>query len=119
MPYVLSKLANNQIYTKFAKGQNGLNLIVKQVAIKGGADVTNKNLVTPQGIVTEVSSDDLEVLKENKDFQRHLDKGLVNYFAAKPNIEKKAELMQKDNSRQLTKDDYKKKAKTEPTTGEL
>ena len=120
MPYILSKLANTQIYTKYAKGANNLNLVVAKVEIKGGADVTDKHLVTPEGVITEVTSDELEILKENPDFQKHLERGHVKYFGIKPNIEKNAQKMEKDNSKPLTPSDYEKQGKKAPktTTGE-
>lgn len=118
MPYVLSKLANTQIYTQYAKGVNDMNIAVKRVEIKGGADVTNKNLVTPEGIITKISNDDLESLKANRDFQRHLDRGVIKYFGTAPNIEKSSQTMEKDNSKQLTAMDYVKKGKKAPKVTE-
>ena len=114
MPYVLSKLANTQNYIKYAKGMNNLNIPVQTVVIKGGADVTDKNLVTPEGVITKITSDELEILKSNKDFQRHLEQGHVKYFGTQPNIEKNIDKMEKDKSAPLTPDDYKKKGKKAP-----
>lgn len=118
MPYVLSKLSNSQVYTKYIKGANGINQAVKSILIKGGADITDKNLITPQGVITEVSSEDLEVLKENKVFQQHLENRMVEYFGIKPNIEKKTEKMSKDKSKQLTKKDFEEQGIKAPETGE-
>lgn len=116
MPYVLSKLANTQIYTQYTKGINNINMPVKRVEIKGGADVTDKNLVTPSGVVTKVTADELEILKANKDFQKHLERGCLNIFDSMPDIETKAEKLEKDNSKQLTPADYAKKGKKKPKT---
>ena len=116
MPYVLSKLSNSQCYTIYAKGVDNINIPVESVEIKGGADVTDKNLVTPEGVITNVTPEQLEILKSNKDFQRHLEGGYVKYFGTAPNIEKHAAKMQKDNSRQITKSDYEKKGKKAPKT---
>lgn len=117
MPYILSKLANKQIYTLYAKGTSAnLNIPVKKVEIKGGADVTDKNLVTPDGVVTKVTADELEILKSNKDFQKHVEKGFVKYFDTQPNVDKNVDKMEKDKSRQLTPDDYVKKGKKKPKT---
>lgn len=116
MPYILSKLANSQIYTQYAKGENNLNQIVAKVEIKGGADVTDKQLVTPEGVITKVTSDELEILKANKDFQNHLERGHVKYFGQNPNMEKEAHKMEKDNSKPLTPDDYKKAGRKPPKT---
>lgn len=114
MPYILSRLANTQIYTQYAKGVNNLNIPAKQIEIKGGADVTDKNLVTPEGVITKVSTEDLDILKANKDFQLHLDRGHVKYFCTNPKMDKEAPKLEKDNSKQLTPDDYKKQGKKVP-----
>lgn len=116
MPYVLSKLANTQIYTTYAKGVDNINIPTEKVEIKGGADVTNNNLVTPEGVITKITPEQLDILKQNRDFQRHLDGGFVKYFGTAPNIEKHVEKMEKDPSRQITKADYEKKGKKAPKT---
>ena len=95
MPYVLSKLANTQVYTKYVKGTDNFNQVVASVTIKGGADVTNKMLITPMGVVTEIKTEELEILKENKVFQQHLENGVVSYYATAPVIEKKAPKLKK------------------------
>ena len=114
MPYILSKLANPQNYTNYAKGVDNVNIPVESVYINGGADVTDKNLVTPEGVITKVTAEQLEILKSNRDFQRHLEEGHVKYFGTAPNIEKHADKMEKDPSRQITKSDYEKKGKKAP-----
>lgn len=123
MIYVLSKLSNSQCYTKWAKGTNGINQIVEKVLIKGGADVINKKtLETPSGVVTEITETQLEILKENPDFQRHCENGFISYYSTKIDEEKKEEKaaeMAKDNSRQKTPKDYKKaKGKAKPVKDE-
>ncbi len=117
MPYILSKLACTQNYTIYAKGVGeNMNIPVKTIKINGGADVTDKNLVIPDGVVTFISDKDLEVLKSNKDFQRHLSGGYINFYKSQPNIEKQAEKMTKDKSRQIKKSDYEKENKQAPKT---
>lgn len=114
MPYVISKLVNSQTYTQYAKSINGLNQVSAQVEIKGGADITNKNLITPEGVITKVTPAELEILKANKDFQKHLEHGHVRYFSNEPDIDKVASKLEKDNSAPLTPSDYVKKGKTAP-----
>lgn len=116
MAYVLSKLANTQVYTKYVKGINNLNILQSQIEIKGGADVTNKNLVTPEGVTTKVTDDELEILKQNPDFMRHVEKGHIKYFKLNPNVEKEADKLEKDKSAPLTPDDYEKQGKKKPKT---
>lgn len=116
MPYILSKLANTQTYTQYVKGMNNMNIPEKRVEVKGGADVTDKNFITPEGVVTKISAGELDVLKANKDFQRHLERGHVKYFGTNPNMGREVPKMEKDNSKPLTPDDYKKQGKKTPKT---
>ena len=114
MPYILSKLSNSTTYNSYAKAVNGMNIVTKHITINGGADVTDKNLVMPEGVLTRVSDEDLAVLKNNKVFQRHLEGGYVKSYTIRPNVEKEATKMTKDKSKQLTPDDYKKTGKKTP-----
>lgn len=119
MPYILSKLANSQCYTQYVKGVNDINNVCERIFIKGGADVINKKtLDTPNGVVTEVTNEQLDILKQNADFNRHLENGFVSIIENKiseDKTEEKAAIMPKDNSRQKTPKDYKKsKGKAKP-----
>lgn len=114
MPYVLSKLVNTQLYTQYAKGTNNLSNPCARVEIKGGADITDKNFVTPEGVITKVTDNELEILKANKDFQLHLERGHVKYFGKNPNMDKEVTKLEKDNSKPLTPEDYTKKGKKAP-----
>ena len=119
MPYILSKLSNSQCYTQYVKGVNDINNVCEKVVIKGGADVINKKtLETPNGVVTEITKEQLEILKQNKDFNRHVENGFISIIENKISEDKKEEKaveMPKDNSRQKTPKDYKKaKGKAKP-----
>ncbi len=119
MPFILSKLSNTQCYTQYVKGVNGINNAVETVVIKGGADVINKKtLETPNGVVTEVTEQQLDILKQNKDFNRHVEAGFIAIIEHKPSedkVEEKAAKMPKDKSKQKTAKDYKKaKGKAKP-----
>lgn len=120
MPYVLSKLANDQCYTKYVKGADNFNQAVASVTIKGGAGVANKKtLMTPQGVVTKITDEQYELLKENKEFQNHLERGFLNVFAINPDVEKKSEKMSKDKSSQLTSKDFEEQGLKAPETGAI
>ena len=122
MPYIISKLANAQCYTQWVKGVNNINQLVSKVEIKGGADVINKKtLETPQGVVTEVTEQQLEILKQNCDFQKHFKNGFLTIIENKPSEEKvaeKAEKLKKDASKQKTKKDYQNKKDIKPIENE-
>ncbi len=116
MPYVLSKLANATCYNVYAKSPSGVNIVTKRILIAGGADVTDKNLIMPEGVVTKIDNDELAILQENKVFQNHLEKGYVRYYKTKPDVDKEAVKLSKDNSKQLTDDDYTDAGKSAPVT---
>ena len=117
MPYILSKLANDVTYVKYVKGTDNYNMPVASVTIKGGAGVVNKKtLMTPQGVVTKIEDKDLDLLKENKEFQNHVERGFVRYFATNPDVEKKTKDLSKDKSSQLTAADFEKQGIKAPTT---
>lgn len=116
MAYILSKLPNAQCYTQYVKGINNINLPNAQIVINGGADITNKNLVTPQGVVTQITDNELEILKVNLDFQKHLEKGFIKYYKIRPDEEKEASKMERDASAPLTPEYYEKQGKKAPKT---
>lgn len=122
MAFILSKLANSQCYTKWATGPNGINQLVAEVKINGGADVINKKtLDTPNGVVTEVSDNDLDLLKQNHDFLQHLEKGYLTIIDSRISDDKaqeKAAAMTKDKSRQKTPKDFKRTKKVKPVDEE-
>lgn len=118
MTYILSRLSSGVDYAFYACGQNGINNVVETIHLDGGADVINKrNLVTPEGVVTEISSDKLEKLKTHPVFQTHLENGFIKICDSSKSADKSANELEKDNSRQLTPQDYRKQNKKAPKTG--
>lgn len=116
MAYVVSKLANSQAYTKYVKGINNLNIPQTVIEIKGGADIANKNLITPEGVITEVTDAELDILLQIPDFKKHLEAGFVKYYKFKPDTEKEASKMERDKSAPLTPEYYEKQGKKAPKT---
>ena len=52
---------------------------VREIIIKGGANVATRLLVTPKGARTEISEDDLALLQENEVFKRHVEGGFITW----------------------------------------
>jgi hypothetical protein len=67
--YIYSTLSNDQRYQL----KNG-----KSVLVTGKANVANKQLVTPKGMVTGVSEDEFNLLQENIVFKAHSKNGFVS-----------------------------------------
>lgn len=120
MPYVISSLSRDNTFAVYEKKSGNVLVIKKSILIKGGAHVADKKtLVTPNGVPTEVSKEDLEILKENYAFKKFLERGFMKImesgskFKAQDESEKMTE---KDASAQITKEDYEKKGKKAPRT---
>lgn len=88
--YVYSTLSADNIYAAYVPGGADLPMVdrERQVFIKGGSNVADKRLVTPRGVVTEVSSEELDALKENTVFQMHVANGYVTFSDHKEDPEK-------------------------------
>lgn len=109
MPYVLSTLSNDQSYTLWNKpdlsgarvGRSVSKLA--QVLVKGGANVANR-LTTPEGVVTEITDEQAELLAENSVFKTHLKNGFVRIITSEPvdaNKAVKEDLKDRDTSAPL------------------
>lgn len=114
MPYVLSTLTAGCEYTCWKTLPNGELRSVGSVTIQGGANVPNKHFVTLEGVLTEVTREELEMLKENVSFQEHLERGFVKIQVSKSENTKGLE--DKDASAPLVPDDYKKRNLPVPET---
>lgn len=119
MKLILSTLtaAQNVVLTK--KGANGALVVVKTITINGGANVADKKtLVTPSGVVTELSDKDFDMLKETDFYKRMEKRGHIRPIEHKSEAEdtKKNGMKQKDNSAQKTDEDYAD-AEAKPKTG--
>jgi len=115
MFYVYSTATCPIDYVVYRKNSsNDLGVIEKhpngkpmRVTIKGGHGVANKNLVTPRGVVTQVSDEDMQLLLDDAIFQRHMKAGFMSYDKKNVDPEKKAASMEdKDGSAPLTPKDF-------------
>lgn len=119
MPHIVSKLAAGMDYVTYSKGPNGKQVPDGHITVKGGADVADKRtLLTPEGVVTSVSNDELKQLRSNPLFKVHEASGALLVTDKKPEPAKAAADLQRDESSQLTPQDYEALGKTPPETGE-
>jgi hypothetical protein len=75
--YVFSTLASAVAYTNHAQGGGDLPIDLPPVVIKGGAGIANERIVTPRGVATEVTEEQVEYLRANQVFQLHEKNGFV------------------------------------------
>lgn len=85
MPVIFSTLTAANEYRFYKPGNDRSPAIVEHsVVIGGGANnVNRRNLITPRGVATTVSDEDLEYLKQNEVFQLHMKNGFITIDAAK------------------------------------
>lgn len=107
MPHVFSTLSNDNCYTNYEKGGADMPVIRAKVLIKGGTNVANARLITPLGVVTTVTDEELVELERNPVFQKHKEKGFVRVEKKKHDPEKVAGGMKtRDLSAPLVPGDY-------------
>ena len=116
--YVCSKMASDNAYTTWTPGSKAANDMPRkerQVLIKGGAGVNNKQLVTPHGVVTKITSEELElVMKSCPGFRRHLKARYLTVLEKDPSpkdIKSMSKDMPEDKSKQKKPGDLKKEKK--------
>jgi hypothetical protein len=79
MPHVYSTATAGQDYIQYEKGPNDTPIPVRTVRIAGGANLANKNFLTPRGVSSTVTDDELEFLKKHPHFQHHMKAGFMTY----------------------------------------
>ena len=105
--YIHSTASQDMTYRIYAEGRSQNQATpIKDIVIKGRANVVDpKTLVTPNGAVTEISDADLELLKKNKHFQRHVTHGFMKVITNQSEFNKEG-LNPRDGSAQLQDDEY-------------
>lgn len=87
----------------------------EKITIKGGANVADKRtILTPRGVSTEVTDEQVEMLKKHPIFREHLKGGYVTIVETKYREEAEKvvdDMAKKDGSAPKTPADYKKKPK--------
>lgn len=121
--FIVSKASQDIEYIGWTKGKNGLNKKQKSIVIKGGANVLNKKTMeTVNGVVTEISADDLKFLETLSTFRRHRERGWLTVCKSRNDADKKAAAQEKDEdgnvvkdgSAQLTAEDFEKNGQKPP-----
>lgn len=109
MKMILSTLTSPQDVVLTKKTDNGALVIVKTITLKGGANVIDRHtLVTPQGVITELTDADFDLLKQTAFYKRMESRGFLRPVEAKETAEdtQKAGMEKKDNSAQKTEEDF-------------
>ena len=115
MPNITSTLTTPVQYNVWETTPSKEIRIKRSVTIQGGANVANKNFITPEGVVTEVTQDELdEVLLNDPVFILHLEGGFVKVSkSAKLNVK---DMTARDESAPLTDKDCADKGLAIPSS---
>ena len=121
--YVYATLSCDNLYVEYsdANESGGPHNVVREVLVKGKANVIDKNMVTPRGIMTVVTDEQAEFLRKNYAFQEHEKAGFVTIQNKKyDDIEAvAADMTGRDNSAQKTPEDFTLNNQKAPQTGKV
>lgn len=117
MPYVYSTMAAPVRYMSYVQAEPGTpRIAVSGVTIAGGVGVASKHLVTPRGVVTEVTDEELAFLEQDEVFKTHLAAGHVTVSKGKTDPEKAAADMEgRDISAPLVPEDFDEDDTVQPS----
>lgn len=105
MNYVQSTASQDMTYPIYTEGKQNQATIIKKIIVYGTANVANPtSLLTPQGMVTELSDEDVALLKKSAAFQRHVEKGFMK-LCDKSQLDV-SDMEKKDGSAQIQDKDY-------------
>ena len=94
MPYVYSTATADINYCDYHPGPatEGSARLKRKVLIKGGANLAplHGRLITPRGMVTQVSEEELSFLQNNEAFKRHMAAGYMHVDKANKDPDKVA-----------------------------
>lgn len=115
--FIVSRASQDNEYIVWATTQNGQKMVKKSILIKGGANVIDKTtMTTPNGVVTEISDEDWEILKEHTAFKRHMKAGFMEPLKEEKKARKSAKEKsdKKDGGAQLTPKDFEDRNQKAP-----
>lgn len=115
--YVYSTLSNTTNYAVYrptkSQDPNSTPIIDRKISIRGGANVAplpQFGIVTPQGVVTQISDEDMAILEQDYHFKEHCRLGFIKVEKKEQPIEKSIASMEaKDQSAPKTPQDFEEK----------
>ena len=106
--YVFSTLTSSVEYRNHVAGGADLPVVDKSVLIVGGTNLPDKHLITPYGVMTKVSAEDISWLQENELFKLHQKNGYITVRDKAADPEKVAtDMKTRDESAPLVDADFK------------
>ena len=108
--YAVSTLTNDNEYAIYGPLIPGsARQVIRSIVIKGRAGIPGKNVITPRGVVTPVTDEDIAALESNPVFNAHVQNGWITIEKIDPRDGDKvaANQNERDGASQLTADDLK------------
>lgn len=107
MAYIYSTLSTDMDYASYAQNASDTPSIEKVIRINGGANIASKHFLTPKGVMTSVTDDELTLLEANPVFQIHKENGFILVEKKSTDADAVAKNMKsKDKSAPVTPEDY-------------
>lgn len=109
--YICSTVTSHIEIVEYDTTQGPLPKVVRKVNIMGGANLPPKTLVTPKGVLTPVSAEDLAFLMQSKEFARQLKAGFMTVINGKSEDDLEAAvagMQAKDGSAPKVSKDFEK-----------
>ena len=104
--YVYSTLSAPVKYQNYVESASDMPNLGDYVLIKGGANVAGE-LMTPLGVVTIITPEQLAILEQNKTFQLHKENGFIKVRGSHEEVEKiVADMQGRDDSAPLVPQDF-------------
>lgn len=122
MPYVASTLSNSVEYVLYEDGRNPNEVpnVRARVFVAGGANIPDKHFVTPQGVISSVTDEEVALLEKNEVFKLHKENGFVQVLDKAPaNADHAAANMQgREPAAPVVPQDYHEDDEAKPATTE-
>jgi hypothetical protein len=108
MIYIFSTMAASVEYPITRTRDDKSYDIVESVQVNGGHGVANKHFVTPRGVMTSLTKENYDKIKDNHTFQTHLQNGFLEVSETAEDPEKVIASMahKGDASAPKTPEDY-------------
>lgn len=105
--FVYSTATASIMYREYEPGGGDVKKVKKELLIQGGSNIALRNKPTALGVLTVISDDDYEWLKNDKAFQRHVDRKFMRVMDSKVDPEVAAGKMAlRDQSAQARPEDF-------------
>ena len=107
MAYIFSTASCDSAYVEWLPTPNNIPVRGRSVLIKGKANIADKNFVTPEGVMTSVTDEEMAFLETLPAFNRKVEAGFYSISKKQAEVSKVVKNMaKKDKSAPSTLNDF-------------